>query len=318
MTPSHAIPSPAPSSLASGPSPLVSGLSAFPLTPIRDGRVDEAAVVRIVERLATAGVDSIGTLGSTGSYAYLTREERARVAQLTVEHSGGVPVIAGIGALRTEHVLALAEDAQSAGAAGVLLAPMSYQALTPDDVYGLYEDVTAQLSVPLVVYDNPGTTHVTFTDDLYAAIASLPHVESFKIPGVPADAAEARARIAHLEDLLPAAVGIGVSGDALGATGLLAGCDAWYSVIAGTLPEAAVAITRAAQAGDADEAQSRSAALQPVWDLFAAHGSLRVVASIAEQLGLASRPSLPRPLRGLTDDQHAEVAVALDRGRNRP
>lgn len=292
---------------------LVSGLSAFPLTPIQDGRVDEAAVARIIERLASAGVDSIGALGSTGSYAYLTREERARVARRTVEHAGDVPVIVGIGALRTEHVLALAEDAQAAGAAGVLLAPMTYQALTPDDVYGLYEDVTAELSVPLVVYDNPGTTHVTFTDDLYTAIAALPHVASFKIPGVPAEPAEARARIAHLTGILPEDVSLGVSGDAFGATGLLAGCAAWYSVIAGTLPEESVAITRAAQAGDAQEAQRRSAALQPVWDLFAAHGSLRVTASIGEHLGLAGRPSLPRPLRGLTDGQHAEVAAVIDR-----
>lgn len=295
-----------------GPAAVVSGLSAFPLTPIHDGRIDEAAVVRIIERLAGAGVDSIGALGSTGSYAYLTGEERARVARLAIEHAGDVPVIVGIGALRTEHVLEVAEDAQSAGAAGVLLAPMTYQALTPDDVYGLYEDVTAELSVPLVVYDNPGTTHVAFTDELYAAIASLPHVASFKIPGVPADPAEARARIAQLAALLPEDVSLGVSGDAFGAAGLLSGCDAWYSVIAGILPDETAAIARAAQAGDAQEAQRRSDLLQPVWDLFAAHGSLRVAASIAEHLRLAARPSLPRPVRGLTDAQHAEVAAALD------
>lgn len=294
------------------PDPLVSGVSAFSLTPIRDGTVDEAAVVRIIERLAGAGVDSIGALGSTGSYAYLTREERARIARLTTEHAGETPVIVGIGALRTEHVLALAEDAQSAVAAGVLLAPMTYQALTPDEVYGLYEDVTAELSVPLVVYDNPGTTHVTFTDELYASIAALPHVASFKIPGVPADPAEARARIAHLRGILPDTVGLGVSGDAFGAAGLLAGCDAWYSVIAGILPVEAVAIADAALAGDAQEAQRRSDLLQPVWDLFVAHGSLRVVGSIAEHLGFAARPSLPRPVRGLTDAQHAEVAAVLD------
>lgn len=302
---------PSPDRRPTPPPALVSGLSAFPLTPIHDGRVDEDAVIRIIERLAGAEVDSIGALGSTGSYAYLTREERARVARLTIDHAGDVPVIVGIGALRTEHVLALAEDAQSAGAAGVLLAPMTYQSLTPDDVYGLYEDVTAKLSVPLVVYDNPGTTHVTFTDDLYAAIATLPRVASFKIPGVPADPAEARARIAHLAGILPEGVSLGVSGDGFGAAGLLAGCDAWYSVIAGTLPEEAVAIARAARAGDVEEAQDRSAALRAVWDLFAAHGSLRVTASIAEHLGLAARPCLPRPVRGLTVDQHAEVAAAL-------
>ncbi|GIE78793.1 hypothetical protein Aph02nite_47430 [Actinoplanes philippinensis] len=144
---------------------MFTGLSAFPLTPLDDDRLDEHAYATLVTRLADAGVDSIGALGSTGSYAYLTRDERARAVQLAVRHAAGTPVIAGIGALRTRHVLQHADDAQRAGAAAVLLAPVSYQPLTDDEVYHLYEQVTAALSVPLVVYDNPRTTGFTFTDD---------------------------------------------------------------------------------------------------------------------------------------------------------
>lgn len=58
---------------------MFSGLSAFPLTPLNETAIDEAAFVRLVERLAVSGVDSICALGSTGSYAYLSRTERARV-----------------------------------------------------------------------------------------------------------------------------------------------------------------------------------------------------------------------------------------------
>lgn len=46
------------------------GLSAFPITPAdADGRVDTGALCRLLERLAAAKVDSIGLLGSTGTYA---------------------------------------------------------------------------------------------------------------------------------------------------------------------------------------------------------------------------------------------------------
>ena len=55
------------------------GLSAFPITPAdADGRVDVEALQRLVKRLTDAGVDSIGLLGSTGSYPYLSRTERRR------------------------------------------------------------------------------------------------------------------------------------------------------------------------------------------------------------------------------------------------
>ncbi|MGN0099723.1 MAG: dihydrodipicolinate synthase family protein [Dietzia sp.] len=287
------------------------GLSAFPLTPLRDDRLDERAYAGIVERLAREGVDSIGALGSTGSYAYLDRAERRRVAELSVQHAGGVPVIVGISALRTSHVRALAHDAQAAGASAVMLAPMSYQPLTADDVVGLYTDVAAELSVPMVVYDNPGTTRFDFTPALYARLAELPAVTSIKIPPPPPGPEAARQHITQLRAAVPARVGLGVSGDSSAAAALLGGCDCWYSVLAGTLPGPALEIARAAVAGRTGEAVTASDRLSPLWDLFSRHGSLRVVAAIAELLGLAPEHCLPRPLLGLRGRDREEVETVL-------
>lgn len=288
---------------------VFTGLSAFPLTPFRDDRVDLAAYRRLVERLVDAGVDSIGPLGSTGSYAYLDREERRAVAAATVQQAAGIPVIVGIGATRTSHVQALAADAQEAGASAVLLAPVSYQPLTDDDVFGLYEAVSAGLSVPLVVYDNPGTTRFTFSLDLYARIAELPAVGAIKIPPV-GDVAASRARVDAIRAVVPDRVSIGISGDGTAAAGLLGGCDVWFTAVGGTIPHAMLAIARPALAGD-DAALTESARLQPLWDLFAAHGSARVTAAIAEELDLVTAPSLPRPLLGLTGADRARVAAVV-------
>jgi len=291
---------------------MFSGLSAFPLTPMDETGIDEAAFTTLISRLASAGVDSIGALGSTGSYAYLNRDERKRTAELAVQNADGVPVMVGIGSLRTRDVLGHAEDAQTAGAKAVLLAPMSYQPLTRDEVYGLYAKVVEHLSVPLCVYDNPRTTHFEFDDDLYAAIAELPRVSSIKIPGVPTDPGAASAHIEHLRALLPSRVSLGVSGDAHAATGLNAGCDAWYSVIGGLFPETALAITRAAQRGDASEATRLSQHLQPLWRAFEQHGgSIRVMATAAGILGLAGHNSLPLPLTALDGEARDELEQLL-------
>lgn len=291
---------------------MFSGLSAFPLTPLNETAIDEAAFVRLVERLAVAGVDSICALGSTGSYAYLTRAQRARIAQLAVRHAGDVPVMVGIGALRTRDVLDLAQDAQQAGARGVLLAPMSYQTLANDEVFGLFEAVTRSLSIPLCVYDNPRTTHFEFSDELHGRIAQLPNVASIKIPPVAADPGAARARVERLRALIPAHVTIGVSGDASAANGLLAGCDAWYSVIAGLFPQAALAITCAVRAGKAQKARELSDRLAPLWGLFSQFGSVRVIAAAAELGGLVAAPSLPLPLRSLEGDARQRLHAVLD------
>lgn len=292
---------------------MFSGLSAFPLTPVKHGGVDEVAFIRLIERLADAGVDSIGALGSTGNYAYLTREERARIAQLAVKYAGDIPVIIGISALSTREVLALADDAQEAGAGAVLLAPMSYQKLSEDEVLGLYETVTRKLSVPLCVYDNPGTTHFEFSDEFHGRIAQLSNVGSIKIPGVPAEPDAAVSRVEHLRSLIPPHVTIGVSGDPLAATGLNTGCEAWYSVIGGLFPTTALAITRASQAGGAQEALRLSEYLNPLWTLFSQYGgSLRVVATAAELMGLVTAPCLPLPLKGLEGESRQKLARLLD------
>lgn len=291
---------------------LFTGLSAFPLTPLHEDRIDEPAFIRLIQRLDAAGVDSITALGSTGCAAYLSAEERARAARLAVEHAGSTPVVIGVSALRTSHVLAHVDDAAAAGAAGLLLAPMSYQALTDEDVFELYRAVSEHTELPVIFYDNPGTTHFAFTLELYARIAALPGIASIKIPGVPTDPERAREHVARLREAVPEHVSIGVSGDAFGAAGLNAGCDAWYSVLGGTLPEPVLSIIRAAQQGRTAEAAAASERLAPLWELFAEFGgSLRVTAAIAEHLGLARPGCLPLPIQGLTAESRRRVAQVL-------
>ncbi|WEK59601.1 MAG: dihydrodipicolinate synthase family protein [Candidatus Microbacterium colombiense] len=292
---------------------LFAGLSAFPLTPLLDDAVDERAFAGLVERLTSAQVDSITALGSTGCAAYLSPAERARVAHLAVEHADETPVFVGISALRLSEVLTHADNAAHAGASALLLAPMTYQPLTPDDVFGLYRAVTAHTDLPVIVYDNPGTTHFTFSPELYGRIGELPGIASIKIPGVPRDPDAARAHVSTIRAAVPAGVTIGVSGDALGAAGLAAGCDAWYSAIGGTLPAPMLRITQTARQGDIGTALVESARLAPLWDMFAEFGgSLRVIAAIAEYLELAPARCLPLPIRGLDDEQRRRVSAVIE------
>ena len=289
------------------PAEAIGGLSAFPLTPLTDATVDEPALGRIVERLNHGRVDSITVLGSTGVGVYLDRAQQQRVVEVAVAAAGGVPVIAGISSLTTRDVLHRAAAAERAGAAALLLAPVSYHPLTEHEVHGLYADVAAEVSLPIVVYDNPTTTGFTFTDDLSARITALPRIASVKIPPVAGGLDDARTRISTLRAQLPDHVSIGTSGDAGAADALLAGATVWYSVLAGLLPHPCRAILQAAVRGDAGQAHGLSGRLEPLWALFAQHGSLRVVSLIAADLGLAGHDHLPRPLEGLRGAARDEV-----------
>lgn len=291
---------------------MFTGLSAFPLTPITASGVDEQGFIKILARLTAAHVDSMGILGSTGSYAYLTREQRKRIATLAKQHAGDIPMMVCVGAVSTDAILHLADDAQAAGANALLLPAVSYQSLRDEEVFSLFETVTRYVSVPVCIYDNPGTTHFTFTDELYGRLSSLEGVRSVKIPGVPDSPAAATERVEALRQHLRPGVTIGISGDAYAGLGLNAGCEIWYSVCGGLFPKTAKQITEAAAVQDHERVTALSARLEPLWTLFRKHGgSIRVIAAAAGVLGLTDTDCLPRPLRPLSASDIADIARVI-------
>ena len=289
------------------------GLSAFPITPTTaDGCVQADALGRVLERLRRPELGSVGLLGSTGTFAYLTRVERRRAVAVAVEVLGGsVPLMVGVGALRTDEACALARDAAEAGADALLLPAVSYTPLTQDEAFQHYSAVAAATDLPLCIYNNPGTTHFTFQVGLLQRLAALPRIAAVKMP-LPATGTVAE-DLATLRGVLPAGFAIGYSGDWGCADALLAGADTWYSVIGGLLPDVSLRLTAAARAGDRAETQRLDASLASLWRLFRAHGSLRVVHAMARQMGLSDglppRPLLP--LDAATCDQIAAATEAL-------
>lgn len=291
---------------------MFTGLSAFPLTPITARGVDEQGFSKIVARLTAARVDSMGILGSTGSYAYLTREQSNRIATLAKQLAGDIPVMVCVGSVSTDAILHLADDAQAAGADALLLPAVSYQSLRDEEVFALFETVTRHASVPVCVYDNPGTTHFTFSDELHGLLSSLNGVRSVKIPGVPDGPAAATERVNALRRHLRPGVTIGISGDAYAGLGLNAGCEVWYSVCGGLFPETAKQITEAAAAQDHARVTALTTRLEPLWALFRKHGgSIRVIAAAAGVLGLTDTDCLPRPLQPLPAGDIADIARVI-------
>jgi 4-hydroxy-tetrahydrodipicolinate synthase len=286
------------------------GLSAFPITPADGhGQVDTAALRLLVRRLVDAKVNSIGLLGSTGSYPYLTRAERRRAIVAAVDQvGGGTPVLVGIGALRTDETVHLARDAAEAGADALLLAPVSYTPLTDDEVFEHFATVAKATHLPVCVYNNPGTTHFTFSVDLLARISRLPNVAAVKNPApdpelLPAQLADLRAKTAE-------GFSLGYSGDWKATEAMLAGGEAWYSVLGGLYPAPCLRIVAAARAGDMANARRLDAELRPLWDLFIAHTSLRVIYAAVNLLGLCeARP--PRPILMLPEDVQRRIGAVL-------
>lgn len=289
---------------------LFTGLSAFPITPAdADGRVEINLLDGILSRIKAAKVDSVGLLGSTGTYPYLSRSERRRTIDAATEQMNGeVPVIVGIGALRTSDAVLNALDARDAGADGLLLSAMSYYPLTQDEVFEHFKAVAAATDLPICIYNNEVATHFKFTPDLLAQLGALDNISAIKGSGVPAD--DFPENIKQLRDLMPENFAVGYSGDWLAPAGMMLGSDAWYSVVGGLFPAPALALTRAAQANDQSEFQRLNALFEPLWPILKAHSGVRVMYAAANLLELTNTQP-PRPLLPLSKDVHDQIATAI-------
>ena len=291
---------------------MFTGLSAFPITPFKDEQVDFVSFDRLIGNLVNANVDSICAMGSTGLYPYLTREQLFDVARIAVNQAQRIPVMAGVGSLRTYDVLRNIETVQKAGVSAVLLAPVSYQPLNENEVFGLYEAASREVSVPICVYENPRVTNFTFSDTLYQRLAQLPNIGAIKIPGMPFATHEGASRLATLRQMLPSSIAVGVSGDQFGAAGIAQGCDLWLSVVGGIFPKTVQTIIQYATSERAHDAHAVSNSLEGLWQLFASNGGgLRVVAEAAKILGYCEGNNLPAPFLPISEGDRDTLTALI-------
>ncbi len=151
------------------------------VTPVTDnGSLDVAAVERIVEFFAAAGVSPLlmGTTGEGNSVSaadgLLMVETAARTA------AGRIIIYAGLTGNCFAEQLAQAETYTRAGADVIVATLPSYYALTPDQMYGYYKTLADSITGPLMLYNILATTHMSIPVDVVARLAEHPNIVGLK------------------------------------------------------------------------------------------------------------------------------------------
>jgi 4-hydroxy-tetrahydrodipicolinate synthase len=215
------------------------------VTPFRDGRVDEAAFRALVERQIAAGTHGLVPVGTTGESATLSAAEHARAVEICVEVTQGrVPVIAGAGANETGKAVDLVRQAQAQGADAALVVTPYYNKPSQEGLFRHYAAIADACDLPLVIYDVPGRTGVSFTVETVARIAALPSMVGIK---------DATGDLGHASRMREACGPefILISGDDPSALGYMAhGGRGCISVSSNVAPEACAAFQNACLSGD--------------------------------------------------------------------
>lgn len=133
---------------------LSSGLMSFPLTDFAEnGDFNETTYRQRLEWLMPYGATVLFAAGGTGEGFSLTPAEHARVIRAAVETCGShTPIVAGAG-YGTRLAIEMAQNAEAAGAAGILLLPHYLTETSTKGLVAHVEAVCRSISIGVVVYN---------------------------------------------------------------------------------------------------------------------------------------------------------------------
>ena len=162
--------------------PLFTGSSVAIVTPMHaDGSVHYAKLTELIELQIAAGTAAITVCGTTGESATLTDLERIAVISHCVRTvNGRIPVIAGTGSNQTAHTLRLSQEAQKAGADGLLLVTPYYNKCSATGLVKHYLTAADSVELPIIVYNVPSRTGVSMNAEMYRQLSRHPRINGVK------------------------------------------------------------------------------------------------------------------------------------------
>ena len=158
---------------------LGAGLLSFPVTHTRaDLSFDEAAYREHVEWLGGYDVTALFAAGGTGEFFSLTGAEVARVVRATVAAAPGHMPVVGAAGYGTATAVEMVQQAEAAGADGILLLPPYLTELDQEGLYAHVARVCGATSLGVVVYHRANARYSAGT--VARLVAECPNLIGFK------------------------------------------------------------------------------------------------------------------------------------------
>jgi 4-hydroxy-tetrahydrodipicolinate synthase len=141
------------------------------VTPLRAGKVDEAAYAKLIEFQIAQGSHGILVNGTTSEPTTLTIEERNRLVNVAIETARRrVPVIAATGSQSLADTQSLTAHAARAGVDALLIVTPYYIRPPQRALIDYFLEVTNPHETPWMVYHTPGRASVGVTIETLARL----------------------------------------------------------------------------------------------------------------------------------------------------
>jgi len=277
------------------------------ITPMNyDQSVDLAGLVRNIRWYREQGLAGVLVCGGTGEFVSLSFEERqAVVAAAAREIAGSCGFMAGCAAETTREAILHAQHAEVCGADGLLLIAPYYFKPSREELLAHMRAVARSVSIPVVLYNNPGSCGSDLTPDMIRELSAEPNIASVK------EATGELTRVDEIRRLCPADFHVMCGCDYLACDIFEKGGSGWISITANALPGQSQKLFDLMMAGDKVGARAIMEKYLPLYTLCEQpYKAIQTIKFMMEALGCASGPSrLPR--QPLTEQEQANTLVMM-------
>ena len=162
--------------------PVFTGSFPALATPFdQNGNINYDAFGKLIDAQIAAGVDAVCVCGTTGESATMSIREHIAAVEFCVKRvDHRVKVIAGTGSIDTSAAVYLSQHAQDSGADACLLVTPYYNKASQTGLIKHYEYIAERIELPMILYNVPSRTGVSFTAESYKVLAQNPKINGVK------------------------------------------------------------------------------------------------------------------------------------------
>lgn len=162
--------------------PVFTGSCPALVTPFdQNNIINYDAFGRLIDAQIDAGVDAVCVCGTTGESATMSIREHIAAVEFCVKRvDHRVKVIAGAGSNDTSAAVYLSQHAQDSGADALLHVTPYYNKASQTGLIKHYEYIADRVELPIILYNVPGRTGVSFTAETYKILSENPKINGVK------------------------------------------------------------------------------------------------------------------------------------------
>ncbi|MCR4538776.1 4-hydroxy-tetrahydrodipicolinate synthase [Pseudomonas sp. 18.1.10] len=150
------------------------------VTPFQDGAIDFGGLQRLVGHLLEKHVAGIMVCTTTGEAASLSRPEQLAVLDAVLQQVPAQRVVMGLAGNNQIELLQFQAEVLKRPVAGLLVPAPSYIRPSQAGLEAFFRTVADASSVPVILYDIPYRTGVTFEQATLLTIVSHPRIQAIK------------------------------------------------------------------------------------------------------------------------------------------